>query len=344
MRLTVPKARPRLTAAAAASLASMLLLTACGGDSEGDSSASKDASDDASVTLAEPTDEDLKKVEDIDVTGATKDKGPSVSLKDTPLTVSQTTRTIREEGDGEDLADDAYATVDLAMFSATDGKPVEGSETYSSSPIVLDLGNAQSLPGLVKAIKDQPIGSSGVAVIPPEDLFGEEGAPQLGIDGKDNLVLVYDVRGEMPTQAEGKEVEPEGDLPQVDWKEDAPADITIPEGAKEPKELVVEKLIEGDGKTIKKDDYVYVSYTGVNWKDGKVFDSSMQDGRGPFAFPVGQNAVIPGWDKAVEGAKVGDRLLIVAPADEASGKEGTRDGSIEGGATLVFTVDILGAP
>ena len=344
MRLTVPKARPRLTAAAAASLASMLLLTAGGGDSEGDSSASKDASDDASVTLAEPTDEDLKKVEEIDVTEATKDKGPSVSLKDTPLTVSQTTRTIREEGDGEDLADDAYATVDLAMFSATDGKPVEGSETYSSSPIVLDLGNAQSLPGLVKAIKDQPIGSSGVAVIPPEDLFGEEGAPQLGIDGKDNLVLVYDVRGEMPTQAEGKEVEPEGDLPQVDWKEDAPADITIPEGAKEPKELVVEKLIEGDGKTIKKDDYVYVSYTGVNWKDGKVFDSSMQDGRGPFAFPVGQNAVIPGWDKAVEGAKVGDRLLIVAPADEAYGKEGTPDGSIEGGATLVFTVDILGAP
>ncbi|WP_338747680.1 FKBP-type peptidyl-prolyl cis-trans isomerase [Janibacter alittae] len=345
----MPKARPRLTTAVAASLASLMLLTACGGDSESDSSdtgSSESASDsqDATPTLAEPKEEDLDKVEEIEVTQADGKKGPSVELPEKPLEVSQTTRTILDEGDGKELPDDAYATVDLAMFSAKDGKAIDGSETYSSSPIVLDLGNKQSLPGLVKTIKDQPIGSSGVAVLTPEDLFGKEGAPQLGIDGKDNLVLVYDVRGELPAKAQGKEVEPKDGLPTVDWKADAPADITIPEGEDPPKKLVVEKLIEGDGEKIAKDDYVYVSYTGVTWKDGKVFDSSMKDGRGPFAFPVGQNAVIPGWDKAVEGAKVGDRLLVVVPPEEGYGKEGTPDGSIKGGATLVFTVDILGAP
>ncbi|WEV79759.1 FKBP-type peptidyl-prolyl cis-trans isomerase [Janibacter cremeus] len=349
----MPKARPRLTTAVAASLASLMLLTACGSDSESDSSgegsseSAASAADDANEstpTLAEPKEEDLEKVEAIEVTAAEGKKGPSVELPEKPLEVSQTTRTTLEEGDGKDLADDAYATVDLAMFSAKDGKPVEGSETYTSSPIVLDLGNKQSLPGLVKAIKGQPVGTSGVAVLPPEDLFGEQGAPQLGISGKDNLVLVYDVRGELPPKAQGKKVEPKDGLPKVDWKADAPADITIPEGEEPPEDLVVEKLIKGDGETITKDDYVYVSYTGVNWKDGKVFDSSMKDGRGPFAFPVGQNAVIPGWDKAVEGAKVGDRLLVVVPPEEGYGKEGTPDGSIKGGSTLVFTVDVLGAP
>lgn len=348
----MPKARPRLTTAVAASLASLMLLTACGGDSESDSSdkgSSESASNssdskDATPTLAEPKEEDLNKVEDIEVTKAEGKKGPSVELPEKPLEVSQTTRTILDEGEGKDLPDDAYATVDLAMFSAKDGKAIDGSETYSSSPIVLDLGNKQSLPGLVKAIKDQPIGTSGVAVLTPEDLFGKQGAPQLGISGEDNLVLVYDVRGVLPTKAQGTKVEPKAGLPKVDWKPDAPAEITIPKGEDPPKDLVVEKLIEGDGETIQKDDYVYVSYTGVNWKDGKVFDSSMKEGRGPFAFPVGQNAVIPGWDKAVEGAKVGDRLLVVVPPKEGYGKEGTPDGSIKGGSTLVFTVDILGAP
>lgn len=352
MRLIVPKARPRLTTAVAASLASLMLLTACGGDSESDSSSksssesasNKSDSKDSTPTLAEPKEEDLKKVENIEVTQAKGKKGPSVKLPEKPLEVTQTTRKILEKGDGKDLSDDAYATVDLAMFSAKDGKAIQGSETYTSSPIVLDLGNEQSLPGLVKAIKGQPVGTSGVAVLPPEDLFGKQGAPQLGISGEDSLVLVYDVRGELPAKAQGKKVEPKDGLPKVDWKADAPADITIPKGEDPPKKLVVEKLIEGDGEKIKKDDYVYVSYTGVNWKDGKVFDSSMKDGRGPFAFPVGQNAVIPGWDKAVEGAKVGDRLLVVVPPKEGYGKEGTPDGSIKGGATLVFTVDILGAP
>ena len=95
---------------------------------------------------------------------------------------------------------------------------------------------------------------------------------------------------------------------------------------------------------VKKGDTVYVSYTGVTWDDGKVFDSSLKDGRGPFSFPVGQQSVIPGWDKAVEGAKVGDRLLVVVPPDQGYGKEGTPDGSIKPNSTLVFTIDVLGAP
>lgn len=126
------------------------------------------------------------------------------------------------------------------------------------------------------------------------------------------------------------------------YNDGKPADITIPKGATKPKKLVTETLIEGKGKTIKKGDTVYVSYTGVTWDDGKVFDSSLKDGRGPFSFPVGGQQVIPAWDKAVEGAKVGDRLLIVALPKEAYGSQA--QGPIKANSTLVFTVDVLGAP
>lgn len=347
----MPKAS-RLTTALAASAAAVLALSACGGDSGGDSksdaskSSSKASGDDAKdskdVTLAEPKPADAKAVEAIAVTEAKGKKGPSIKLDDSPVKVSETTRDIRTEGKGEDLADDAYAEVDLAMFSGKDGKAIEGSETYTSSPIVLDLGNAQALPGLIKAIKDQKIGSSGVAVMPPKDLFGSKGMPEYGVDGKDSLVLVYDVRGQLPEKVEGKQKSLGKDMPEVKYNDGKPADITIPKGASKPKKLVTETLIEGKGKTIKKGDTVYVSYTGVTWDDGKVFDSSLKDGRGPFSFPVGGQQVIPAWDKAVEGAKVGDRLLIVAPPKEAYGSQA--QGPIKANSTLVFTVDVLGAP
>ena len=100
-----------------------------------------------------------KKVEDIDITEAKGKKAPSISIEDKPLSVTETTRKVLDEGSGETLPDDAYVEVDLAMFSGKDGKAIEGSETYTSSPIVLDLGNAQALPGLIKAIKGQKIGT-----------------------------------------------------------------------------------------------------------------------------------------------------------------------------------------
>ena len=345
----MPKS-PRLTTAAAVSAAAVLALSACGGDSDTDATsdgktdASASSSESSPVTLADPKPEDTKKVEDIDITEAKGKKAPSISIEDKPLSVTETTRKVLDEGSGETLPDDAYVEVDLAMFSGKDGKAIEGSETYTSAPIVLSLGNEGALPGLVKSIKGQKVGAHGVSVMPPKDLFGDQGMPQYGVDGKDNLVLVYDVRGQLPDKAEGKQKSVDKDLPQVKYNEGKPADITIPKGATKPKKLVTETLIEGKGKTVKKGDTVYVSYTGVTWDDGKVFDSSLKDGRGPFSFPVGQQSVIPGWDKAVEGAKVGDRLLVVVPPDQGYGKEGTPDGSIKPNSTLVFTIDVLGAP
>ena len=77
------------------------------------------------------------------------------------------------------------------------------------------------------------------------------------------------------------------------------------------------KLIGGYIVVVKKGDKVKVHYTGT-LDDGKVFDSSEK--REPLEFEVGAGMIIPGFDKAMEGMKVGDEKEITIPNDEAYGK------------------------
>ena len=69
---------------------------------------------------------------------------------------------------------------------------------------------------------------------------------------------------------------------------------------------------------VKKGDQIKVHYTG-RLTDGTVFDSS--DGRDPLAFEVGAGMMIPGFDKAVNGMKIGDKKTAEISADEAYGQK-----------------------
>ena len=63
-------------------------------------------------------------------------------------------------------------------------------------------------------------------------------------------------------------------------------------------------------------DTVKVHYTG-KLKDGTVFDSS--EGRDPIEFKLGENQVIPGFEKAVEGMSEGEKTVAAIPMTEAYG-------------------------
>lgn len=67
----------------------------------------------------------------------------------------------------------------------------------------------------------------------------------------------------------------------------------------------------------KNGDTVQVSYTG-KLKDGTVFDTSV--GREPLEFTLGSGEMIPGFEKAVLGMKVGEKKTFTIPADEAYGQ------------------------
>ena len=63
-------------------------------------------------------------------------------------------------------------------------------------------------------------------------------------------------------------------------------------------------------------DTVQVNYTG-KLADGTVFDSSV--GREPLEFTLGAGQMIPGFEKAVLGMKVGEKKTVTIPVDEAYG-------------------------
>jgi FKBP-type peptidyl-prolyl cis-trans isomerase 2 len=69
---------------------------------------------------------------------------------------------------------------------------------------------------------------------------------------------------------------------------------------------------------VSKTDKVRVHYTGKT-DDGVIFDSSVE--REPLEFTMGQGQLIPGFEQAVEGMKVGDSTTVRIPADQAYGEK-----------------------
>ncbi len=114
-------------------------------------------------------------------------------------------------------------------------------------------------------------------------------------------------------------------------------EIDFPEGDT-PADLVIEDLIEGDGPEARAGHTVSAHYVGVAHSTGEEFDSSW--GRGaPLEFPLGAGRVIQGWDRGIEGMKVGGRRKLTIPAHLGYGDRGA-GAAIAPGETLIFVVDL----
>jgi FKBP-type peptidyl-prolyl cis-trans isomerase FkpA len=92
---------------------------------------------------------------------------------------------------------------------------------------------------------------------------------------------------------------------------------------------------DGTGQRPGATDRVTVHYAGT-FVDGTEFDSSIKRGE-PATFPL--NRVIRGWTEGVQLMGVGDTVEFAIPAQIAYGPNGR--GPIPGGATLLFTVQLL---
>jgi peptidylprolyl isomerase len=73
---------------------------------------------------------------------------------------------------------------------------------------------------------------------------------------------------------------------------------------------------EQNAAQAKNGDVVQVDYTGT-LENGTVFDTSV--GGEPLNFTLGEGQVIPGFEQAVLGMKVGESKTVTIPADEAYG-------------------------
>jgi peptidylprolyl isomerase len=110
-------------------------------------------------------------------------------------------------------------------------------------------------------------------------------------------------------------------------------------GGEPPADLQVTDVWEGDGAEAKAGDTVEVHYVGVAFSTGEQFDASWDRGE-PLQFQLGVGRVIAGWDRGVQGMKVGGRRQLVIPPDLAYGDRGAGR-AIAPGETLIFVCDLV---
>ncbi len=105
-------------------------------------------------------------------------------------------------------------------------------------------------------------------------------------------------------------------------------------------QVVVEILQPGapDALIAEPGDRVFVEYTG-KLTDGTIFDSSLNHGKA-FDFTLGRREVIQGWDRGIQGMKVGEKRRLTVPPDLGYGKAGSPP-AIPPQATLIFDVALI---
>jgi peptidylprolyl isomerase len=284
---------------------------------------------------------DTKKASALDVitVGGTATK-PTLTLKTKPLSVTATTTKVITAGKGAKVSKANSVVVNYALFNGKDGKEIESS--FGKKSVGMDLSSAQLMPGLGKGLAGQQVGSRVLVAIPPADAFGPKGNAQIGFGPTDNAVFIIDlVSVSTPlTSATGTAVPPKAGLPTATVVGAKPAQIKVPKTAP-PTKLIVQPLIKGAGPAVKAGQTIKVNYTGVLWKNGKMFDASGNRGT-PLDIPIGAGQVIPGWDKGLVGQTIGSRVLLVVPPAEGYGAKGSPP-LIGAKDTLVFVVDILAA-
>lgn len=229
------------------------------------------------------------------------------------------------DGSGDAIEINDLIVLDYVVYQGSTGQ-----SAYSTFDVgqgeLLTFAAAQMDPVLFNAIAGKKVGSTFIFAFP---------------DGLDAVFLAVEITGkiEVLDRAEGEAVEPAEGLPVVTLDETGKPSVDLA-GQADAVELVAQTLIEGDGAPVELGQTLWVHYTG--WLlDGTQFDSSWDRGAAS-SFGLVPGGLIDGWTEGLAGVPVGSQVLLVVPSDKGYGVDG-RPGSIPGGATLVFVVDILAA-
>ena len=327
-----------------AALAGALLITGC---SAGGGAVSKDAAGKECLAPGDAS-KALKVEGEVGVDAKITSK--------TPVAAKALERSVLKEGEGKIAEKGQTMNVAMTMFNGADGSAIQQAPA-SDVPLDGELLAPWAYEGLRCALPGEEV----TVVAPFEEFFGADTDPAAtgveGITKKDSIVVVMQVGkisdatapvGEPGTleldklldKAEGKaKAAPEG-FPTVKLAKNGEPTITMPKGAKAPDKLEVATIIEGEGEEVKPGDRVYVNYRGVIWRTGEEFDSSWSRGE-PANFLTTQ--VIGGFQKALEGQKVGSQIISVVPAEDGGyGAAGLEQQGHKPDDVMVFVLDILG--
>src|ERR1700735_3865486 len=114
--------------------------------------------------------------------------------------------------------------------------------------------------------------------------------------------------------------------------------VTIPKETA-GKALAVKTLIKGNGPALTKTDAFVGNYAVYIWsgKTHKLAESTFQS-KSPALF---SGQLLPGLETALQGQKMGSRVLAVIPPAQGYGKTGNSQAGVKASDTLVFVVDMI---
>jgi peptidylprolyl isomerase len=233
----------------------------------------------------------------------------------------------------------ASVMIEVSLLNGTTGKEITTTKFDGSQTLKFTVDPTSMLAGLVKTIQCSSAGQRVVGVIPAAEGYGTAGREDLNVGPTDTLVFVADIVSVIAPPAPIATPVPYGDisgLPEVQFDAEGVPTITIPDTTP-PTKTEIGIIEEGTGAVVGTNADVVVHYRGVNWNTGKIFDESYARGE-PSPFNTG--GVIAGFRAALEGQKVGSKLIaVIAPVD-GYGEQG-QGADIGGTDTLIFVIDIV---
>lgn len=284
-------------------------------------------------------------LDSVKVTGS---KSPTVKV-DKDFKATKTATKVLKKGTGHKIAEGDTVTLDYVAVNGRTGKTFDSS-FKTGTPLTTTIKTGSILPGFVKGITGQTVGSRILIEVPPKDGFGAANA-QLGLKADDSMVFLMDIlksstppaAKDVPKAASGKTEKLPATLPKLTYDKDKhPSKFakTATTG-KAPSKMATDIAITGKGAEVKAGQSVIVQYVGQIYPAGAVFDESWS--KTAATFQIGVGGVIKCWDDGLVGQKVGSRVILTCPADVAYGDSPPSGSQIKAGDTLIFAVDLLAA-
>jgi len=156
----------------------------------------------------------------------------------------------------------------------------------------------------------------------PADLAYGDSPPGGDIQPGDALTFVIEVVGIIPA------TDP-ADAPTIEV-----------DGAENRDDLLIDDLVEGDGKEIELGDQAYIHLVAFSGDTGEQVASSWETG-GPQPITYEETGSLPGIIEGMSGMKVGGRRQMVIPFEDAFGVEGNLDLGVPGSTDLVLVIDLI---
>jgi len=133
---------------------------------------------------------------------------------------------------------------------------------------------------------------------------------------------------------------PAADAPDLTAITYAPAlGIELAAMSRTPRGVLYRDLTPGTGEPVGAGKLVAIHYVGT-LPDGTQFDANSASDP-PYEFRLGAGEVVPGFEEAVTGMKVGGKRQVVIPP--ALGYGAQANGPIPANSALVFTIDLVSA-